>query len=153
MSPCVASLWVNVRSPPFPLRNGNTTTTNFDPFFLNRRFQRQAPRAKVERLAHLLHVEKVPFQVGKAAVLTKVFCGVSSGTPGKRQDNTPKLYQECILTRRPSGRLVWNAHSDTKHKIEFSSVRGGRFGITCSNSKGRLFEFPSHEGHCKEIFA
>jgi hypothetical protein len=108
------------------------TTTNFDHFFLNRSFQKQAPRDKVESLALLLHMQKVPFQVGKAAVLTKVFCGVSSGTPGKCQDSTPKLYQDCFLPGRPSGRLVRNTYSDTKHKIEFSSVRGGRFGITCS---------------------
>ena len=132
---------------------GMQTTTNFDLFFLNKIFQKQAPRAKIESLALLLHMQKVPFQVGKAAVLTKVFCGVSSGTPGKCQGSTPKLYQDCFLPRRPSGRLVWNAHSDTKHKIEFSSVRGGRFGITFSNSKVRLFEFPSHEGHYKEFFA
>jgi len=132
---------------------GMLKTTNFDPCFLNKRFQKQAPKAKFESLTLLLHMQKVPFQVGKAAVLTRVFCGVSSYTSSKCHDSTPKLYQDCFLPRRLSGLLVWNAHRNTKHKIEFSSVRGGRFGITCSNSKVRLFEFPSHEGHYKEFFA
>ena len=114
---------------PSPYEMRMLTTTNFDPYFLNKRFQKQAPRAKVESLTLLLHMQKVPFQVGKAAVLTKVFCGVSSYTSSKCQDSTPKLNQDCFLPRHPSGRLVWNAHSDTKHKIEFSSVRCGRFGI------------------------
>jgi len=65
------------------MKMGMLTTTNFDPCFLNRRFQKQALRAKVESLALLLHIQKLPFQGEKAAVLTKVFCVVSSDTPNK----------------------------------------------------------------------
>jgi hypothetical protein len=57
---------------------GMLTTTNLDPCFLNKRIQKQARRAKVESLTLLLQMQKVPFQVGKAAVLTKIFSGVSS---------------------------------------------------------------------------
>jgi hypothetical protein len=58
------------------MKMGMLTTTNFDPCFLNRRFQKQALRAKVESLALLLHIHKLPFQVEKGAVLTKVFIAV-----------------------------------------------------------------------------
>jgi hypothetical protein len=54
---------------------GMLTATNFDPCFLNRRFQKQTPRAKVQSLALMLHMQKVPFQVEKAAILQSYFVG------------------------------------------------------------------------------